>query len=111
MLIVIFNFILEKAQNMLQNNSTDEDFLKLESELCKLVQSKDLHWRHHQMALGILLTMICSGHKPSVEILDLWLECLIHDDKTIRGMAFQVFKSLFQLHIIFSLDMFLSVAL
>ena len=79
---------------MLQN-STDEDFVKLESELCKLVQSKDLHWRHHQMALGMLLTMLRSGHKPSAEILDLWLECLIHDDKTIRGMAFQV--KLFQL--------------
>ena len=91
-MIFITNYVfdLDDADEKLPMQNTYEDFLKLESELCELVQSGNLHWRHQQMALGMLLTMICSGHKPSVTTLDLWLECLIHDDRNIRSMAFQV---------------------
>ena len=70
----------------------NEDFLKLESILCELVQCGNLHWRHHKMALEMLLTMVCSDHKPSEKIVNLWLDCLLHDHKNIRIMAFQVLK-------------------
>ena len=65
-------------------------FLKLEAQLCELVQSGNLHWRHYQMAIGMLLTMMLPDHKPSAKVMDLWLECLLHDDITIRFVAFQV---------------------
>ena len=93
-LIFLTNFVFDLDNEKLPMHNTYEEFLTLESELCELVQSGNLHWRHQQMALGMLLSMICSGHKPSVTTLDLWLECLIHDDRNIRCMAFQV--SIFQ---------------
>ena len=65
-------------------------FLKLEAQLCELVQSGNLHWRHYQMAIGMLLTMMLPDHQPSAKVMDLWLECLLHDDITIRFVAFQV---------------------
>ena len=66
------------------------DFLQMEKRLCDLVQSGNLHWRHHQMAIGMMLTMLVSDHKPPANVVNMWLECLLHDDITIRFIAFQV---------------------
>jgi hypothetical protein len=73
----------------------NENFQKLELTLIELVQSGKLHWRHHKMTIGMLLTMMVFDHKPSEAIINLWLDCLHHDDKIIRERAFQVISSYF----------------
>ena len=72
--------------------NTNENFLKLELALIELVQSGNLHWRHHKMAISMLLTMMGLDHKPSEAIVNLWLDCLLDDDKIIRDRAFQVIQ-------------------
>ena len=44
------------------------------------------------MAIGMLLTMLVSNHKPPANVVNMWLDCLLHDDITIRCIAFQVNK-------------------
>ena len=39
---------------------------------------------------GMMLTMLVSDHKPPANVVNMWLECLLHDDITIRFIAFQV---------------------
>ena len=34
--------------------------------------------------------MMLADHQPTAKLMDLWLECLLHDDITIRFVAFQV---------------------
>ena len=46
------------------------------------------------MTLSILLTLMGLDQKPSEAIVNLWLDCLLHDDKIIRDRAFQVFHNL-----------------
>ena len=46
------------------------------------------------MTLSILLTMMGLDQKPSEAIVNLWLDCLLHDDKIIRDRAFQVCNSI-----------------
>ena len=72
--------------------NTNENFQKLEMALIEMVQSGNLHWRHHKMAIAMLLTMMGLDHKPSEAIVNLWLDCLLHDDKIIRDRAFQVIQ-------------------
>ena len=74
---------------MLNNN---ENVRKLESTLMELVQAGNLHWRHHKMTLSILLTLMGLDQKPSEAIVNLWLDCLLDDDKIIRDRAFQVIQ-------------------
>ena len=76
------------------DSDLDSDFLAMQNELCTLVQSGTLHWRHHQMAIGMLLTMLVADSEPSANVVNLWLEALLHDDVTIRFIAFQVPSSL-----------------
>ena len=68
-------------------------FLSLENELCSLVKSGSLHWRHNQMAIGMLYTLTVPGHNPPSDVLDLWMRCLIHDDRSIRSVAIQAIES------------------
>ena len=76
---------------MLNNN---ENVRKLESTLMELVQAGNLHWRHHKMTLYVLLTLMGLDQKPSEAIVNLWLDCLLDDDKIIRDRAFQVHNSI-----------------
>ena len=41
------------------------------------------------MTLSILLTLMGLDQKPSEAIVNLWLDCLLDDDKIIRDRAFQ----------------------
>ena len=70
----------------------NEHFLETEKRLCDLVRSGNLHWRHHQMAIGMLLTLLVNEHKPPENVVNMWLDCMLHDDVTIRAIAFQVKK-------------------
>ena len=89
---------VEAENNMEIDNGNNHDvisdenpeFLQMEKRLCDLVQGGNLHWRHHQMAIGMLLTMMVSDHKPPENVVNMWMECLLHDDITIRFIAFQV---------------------
>ena len=79
--------------NFMEENDFDKenaDFLALECQLLDLIQGGTLHWRHYQMAVGMLLTMMLADHQPSERLINLWLDSLLHDDVTIRFMAFQV---------------------
>ena len=73
-----------------QEQELDQDFIKLEKTLSDLIQSGTLHWRHHQMAIGMLLTILVKDARPTAQVVNLWLEALLHDDVTIRFIAFQV---------------------
>ena len=53
---------------------TVTSFQALESELCSLVRDGNLHWRHKQMAIGMMLSIIVQGHVPSQEVVDIWLQ-------------------------------------
>ena len=68
-------------------------FIALEKELCSLVTSGNLHWRHNQMAVGMLYTLTVPYHNPPSEILQLWMNSLIHDDRNIRSVALQAIES------------------
>ena len=85
---------MEVDNNACNNHDVISDenpeFLQMEKRLCDLVQGGNLHWRHHQMAIGMLLTMMVSDHKPPENVVNMWMECLLHDDITIRFIAFQV---------------------
>ena len=72
------------------DSELDSDYLAMQNELCALVQGGTLHWRHHQMAIGMLLTMLVADSEPNANVVNLWLEALLHDDVTIRFIAFQV---------------------
>ncbi len=76
----------------------DEHFIELEKKLCQMVTSGNLHWRHYQMAIGMLLTLLGSEHKPGLETVQLWLNCLLHDDITIRFIAFQAVECILKLY-------------
>ena len=40
--------------------------------------------------LGMLLTMMTYDHKPPKNVINMWLDSLLHDDIMIRYVAFQV---------------------
>ena len=44
------------------------------------------------MTLSVLLTLMGLDQKPSEAIVNLWLDCLLDDDKIIRDRAFQVIQ-------------------
>ena len=94
---MLITFILKlffsySPEIMDQDIDLDPDFVKLEKSLSDLVQSGTLHWRHHQMAIGMLLTLLVRESRPTAQVVNLWLENLLHDDVTIRFIAFQVRK-------------------
>ena len=85
------------VDNFMEDNDFDEenpDFLALESKLLDLLQDgSSLHWRHYQMAVGMLLTMMLADHQPQERLINFWLDSFLHDDVAIRSMAFQVIIS------------------
>ena len=62
----------------------------LETALVGLVEGKALHWRHEEMAVGMLLSMITYDTSPSPRTTSLWLGLLLSDQRTVRLMAYQV---------------------
>ena len=45
------------------------------------------------MAVGMLYTLTVPYHNPPSEILQLWMNSLIHDDRNIRSVALQAIES------------------
>lgn len=72
-------------------------YLELELTLCRLVQEGNLHWRHSQMAIGMLLTIMLPHHVPPEPVVRMWLDCMLHDDRTIRLIAFQALECVIKL--------------
>ena len=72
-------------------------YQKLEGRLVQLVDSKTLHWRHQEMAVGMLLSMITYDHTPSLSTTSLWLSLLLSDQRTIRLMAYQALEGILKL--------------
>jgi len=69
----------------------------LETSLHQLVVGKGLHWRHNQMAVGMLLSMVTFDHTPSHNQVAMWLNLLLDDDRTIRLMAYQALEGIIKL--------------
>ncbi len=83
-------------------DSTASAFRQLESILVNLLSQKKvgqpLHWRHEQMALGLLLMQIVPGYdSPSPEAVEIWLRALVHDHREVRLMAFQALEGILKL--------------
>lgn len=72
-------------------------YQELESRLVQLVGGKTLHWRHQEMAVGMLLSMITYDHTPSLPTTSLWLSLLLSDQRTIRLMAYQALEGILKL--------------
>jgi hypothetical protein len=49
-------------------------FQALEKELCSLICEGTLHWRHKQMAIGMMLSIIVEDHIQPPEVVDMWLQ-------------------------------------
>lgn len=72
-------------------------YQELESSLISLLSANTLHWRHQEMAVGMLLTMISYDHTPSLATTQLWLSLLISDQRTLRLMAYQALEGILKL--------------
>ena len=72
-------------------------YRELETKLVKLVESNNLHWRHQEMGVGMLLSMIIYDHSPSLDTTQLWLSLLISDQRQLRLMAYQALEGILKL--------------
>ena len=72
-------------------------YQELETKLVKLVESNNLHWRHQEMGVGMLLSMIIYDHSPSLDTTQLWLSLLISDQRQLRLMAYQALEGILKL--------------
>ena len=74
------------------NNSMKEvvHFQELEGKLVMLLSSNSLHWRHQEMGVGMLLSMITYDYTPSLDTTQLWLSLLVSDQRALRLIAYQV---------------------
>ena len=45
------------------------DFVQLEKEICQLILRGNLHWRHFEMAVGMLFSLIVPGYQVNIPIL------------------------------------------
>ena len=45
------------------------DFVQLEKEICQLILRGNLHWRHFEMAVGMLFSLIVPGYQVKMPIL------------------------------------------
>ena len=72
-------------------------YQSLESSLVSLVISNTLHWRHEEMAVGMLLSMITYDHTPNQATTSMWLDLLLSDQRTIRLMAYQAIGGILKL--------------
>ena len=69
----------------------------LEGALVSLVEGKSLHWRHEEMAVGMLLSMVTYDTSPSLRTTGLWLGLLLSDQRTVRLMAYQALEGILKL--------------
>ena len=69
----------------------------LETELVDLVEGQALHWRHKEMAVGMLLSMVTYDNPPSPRSTALWLDLLLSDQESIRSMAYQALEGILKL--------------
>ena len=83
---------MESADNPASAAEVDEHFLELERKMHELVSRKTLHWRHYSMGMGIMLLLVTHDRVPSPEAVEMWLQAMVHDDRTIRNMAFQALE-------------------
>ena len=98
--IVSNNSNLVKKDSVLGNNSHMKELMhyqQLETNLIALLSSNTLHWRHQEMGVGMLLTMITYDHTPSPPSTQLWLSLLISDQRTLRLMAYQALEGVLKL--------------
>ena len=65
-------------------------YQELEGRLVQLLSSNTLHWRHQEMGVGMLLSMITYDHTSSLNTTQLWLSLLVSDQRALRLMAYQV---------------------
>ena len=74
------------------NNSMKEvaHFKELEGKLLMLLSSNSLHWRHQEMGVGMLLSMITYDYTPSLDTTQLWLSLLVSDQRALRLIAYRV---------------------
>ena len=74
------------------NNSMKEvvHYQELEGKLVMLLSSNSLHWRHQEMGVGMLLSMITYDYTPSLDTTQLWLSLLVSDQRALRLIAYQV---------------------
>jgi hypothetical protein len=42
------------------------------------------------MGMGIMLLLVTHDYIPIPEVVEMWLQAMVHDDRSIRMMAFQV---------------------
>ena len=72
-------------------------YQQLETNLITLLNSNTLHWRHQEMGVGMLLSMITYDHTPTLASTQLWLSLLISDQRTLRLMAYQALEGILKL--------------
>ena len=78
--------------------SSQVHYEELESRLVGLVTSNAaMHWRHCEMAVGMLLSMLTYDHAPSLPATQLWLSLLLSDQRTLRLMAYQALEGTLKL--------------
>ena len=77
-----------ETDDSLDDTGVNKDFLKLEHELNRMISS-NMHWRHEQIAYGILFSTMGHDRYPSMETVATWLLALTHYEENIRMMAFQ----------------------
>ena len=90
-----------KSKDVLLGDNNDMKqvvhYQQLESELVRMVKSNALHWRHQEMGVGMLLTMISHDMTPTLDTTQLWLSLLISDQRTLRLMALQAMEGILKL--------------
>jgi hypothetical protein len=86
--------LLELAPDEDCEDTIDPHFLQLQSKLCELVRSKKLHWRHEQMAYGMMLLLLVQNYLPPEEVVEMWLQALINHDRSMRLVAFQALEGI-----------------
>ena len=59
-------------------NQLNPYFVQLEKEICQLILQKNLHWRHFEMAVGMLFSLIIPGYKVRKIFLEIMMFCQYH---------------------------------
>ena len=70
-------------------------FQALEKELCTLICEGTLHWRHKQMAIGMMLSIIVEDHIQPPEVVDMWLQVHIRSTLNIFQRVSSIKKTCF----------------
>lgn len=82
-------------------NEVDANFLKFEAEMVEIIKNRvdeQLHWRHEAMAYSLLMFLLCPGHQPGPEVVEIWLQAMLHEQRSNRNMAFQALECLMKIY-------------